>query len=290
MYSMTGYGRAEYKANGVDVLIEIKTVNNRNLDITTKIPRSFIAFDEVIRKCVQEKLKRGRVDLYMSFVDTRDSEVTLCVDNNLAKSYVETAKNLSLTYGIPNDLTATSLMRMADVLKETDAFTDYADLEEPIKNTVLSALDNLNEMRKVEGEKLKKDMLSRVDTIKETVDKISLRAPQVAIAYREKLTERIKEILQDVKFDESRLLTEVAVFTDKSNIDEELTRLNSHIAQFKTICEKESAGKQLDFLIQEFNRESNTICSKANDIEVTSLGLNLKCEIEKIREQVQNIE
>lgn len=290
MYSMTGYGKAEYKADGVDILIEVKTINNRNLDITTKLPRSFIAFDEGIRKCVQSKLKRGRVDLFVSFIDTRDSEVNLTVDNNLAKSYVETAKLLSEKYGVTNDLTATSLMRMPDVLREADAFSDYSDLEEPIKNTVLLALDNLNAMRFAEGEKLKKDMLSRVDVIKETVDKISLRAPIVAKVYREKLTERIKEALENVNYDETRLLTEVALFTDKSNIDEEITRLNSHICQFKEICNKESAGKQLDFLIQEFNRESNTICSKANDIEITSLGLSLKTEIEKIREQVQNVE
>ena len=290
MYSMTGYGRAEGKSNGFEVLVEVKTVNNRNLDIITKIPRAFISFEDALRKRIQAKLKRGRVELFVSYVDTNDSEVGVTVDKNLAKAYTEIAKNLSNDYGVPFDVTASSLMRMPEVIKESGVFGDYSFLAEMVCETLDNALDRLNEMRQIEGEKLKADMLNRVCDIENTVNAIKMRAPLVAVEHRKKLTERINEILGDTTIDESRLLNEVAFFADKSNIDEEITRLTSHIAQFRAICKTETSGKKLDFLIQEFNRESNTICSKANDIEVTSLGLALKSDIEKIREQVQNVE
>ncbi len=290
MYSMTGYGRAEGKKDGFEVLVEVKTVNNRNLDLITKIPRAFISFEDALRKTVSSRLNRGRVELFISYVDTNDSEVNLSLDKNLAKAYTEVAKKLSTDYGVPFDLTASSLMRMPEVIKETDAFGDFSHLSEMVTQTLSTALDNLIEMRRIEGEKLKTDMLNRLCEIEKTVNAIKQRAPLVAVEHRKKLTERIKEILGDTNYDESRLLNEVAFFTDKANIDEELTRLTSHIAQFRSICNGTVSGKKLDFLIQEFNREANTICSKANDIEVTSLGLTLKSDIEKIREQVQNVE
>ena len=287
---MTGYGRAEYTENGLDILVEVKTVNNRNLDINSKIPRAFICFEDAIRNVVKDKLARGRVDLYISFSDKREKEVNFTVDEALAKGYFDASEKLSKLLNIANDYTVSRLMTAPDVIKDDGGFIDYSFLKDVIINLTVTALDNLNIMRQVEGDKLVLDLCSRMETIKSLVDAIKERAPFVAKEYKEKLTERIKDFLQDVKYDEARLLNEVAFFTDKSNIDEELTRLTSHISQFGEIIKVNGAGKKLDFLIQEFNREANTICSKSNDLQVTNLGLSLKNEIEKIREQVQNIE
>jgi uncharacterized protein (TIGR00255 family) len=287
---MTGYGRAEYTENGLDILVEVKTVNNRNLDINSKIPRAFICFEDAIRNVIKDKLSRGRVDLYVSFSDKREKEVNFILDEGLAKGYYDASNKLSALLNIPNDYTVSRLMSAPDVLKDDGGFIDYSDLKDVILYLTNKALDNLNEMRQVEGDKLVADMCARMENIKVIVDGIKERAPFVAKEYKEKLTERIKTFLEDVKYDEARLLNEVAFFTDKSNIDEELTRLSSHISQFGEIIKVTGAGKKLDFLIQEFNREANTICSKSNDLQVTNLGLSLKNEIEKIREQVQNIE
>lgn len=290
MYSMTGYGRAEYKADGINLIVEVKTVNNRNLDINCKTPRSFIMFEDLLRKCVQSKLKRGRVDVFVNFSDTREKPKNLTVDYALAEGYVNASKNLCEKFDIINDYSVSSLMRVSDVIKEENIFDDCSEFEEVLSQTTLNALDVLNSMRKTEGAKLIADMKERMVTVSETVEKISSRAPVVKEEYAQKLKLRIEESLNGVNYDEARLLNEVAFFADKSNIDEEITRLRSHISQFYKLIEKEGAGKQVDFLIQEFNREANTICSKANDIEVTNYGLTLKCEIEKIREQIQNIE
>ena len=290
MKSMTGYGKSEYNKEGLALLVEVKTINNRNLDINLKTPRSFICFEDMIRKCIQQKINRGRVDLFITFIDSRETEIDFALDTGVVKAYYKVGEEIAKTLNIPNDLTVSNLIKMQDVVKQDAMFTDVTEFEEIIKETVDNALDNLNEMRIVEGEKLKEDMLSRLETIKELVAKVETRAPLVAIDYKEKLKERITESLKDVKYDEVRLLNEVAYFTDKANIDEEITRLKSHILQFIEISSLELSGKKLDFLLQEFNRESNTICSKANDIVVTQCGLALKNEIEKIREQVQNVE
>ncbi len=287
---MTGYGRADYKTVGVNLTVEVKTVNNRNLDINCKIPRCFIAFEDLIRKCVQDKLKRGRVDIFVSFSDVREKQRPIVVDYALAESYVRAAKSLSERFGVENDYSVSDLIRTQGIVEEENATEDYSEFETALKETVYAALDKLNEMRKTEGEKLVADIKSRMATIKSIVDEIAKRAPLVKEDYSAKLKERITECLGEVNYDEARLLNEVAFFADKSNIDEEVTRLYSHISQFYKLADTEGAGKQIDFLIQEFNREANTICSKANDITITNCGLNLKCEIEKIREQIQNLE
>ncbi|MBQ9480587.1 MAG: YicC family protein [Clostridia bacterium] len=290
MYSMTGYGKAEYSKEGLDITVEIKSVNNRFLDLNSKYPRSFVGFDDAIRKAVQSKLSRGRVDLFVTFSDNRERAVDLNVDVPLARSYAEAAKLLSGEIeGITNDLTVTSLMRLPDVVSQKNAECDE-DFERIIVEVVLAACDNLNNMRAAEGEKLKAEILSHLAVIEEIVGQIKTRAPQIQAEYRSKLKERIEEILSGTDIDEARLLNEVAFFADKSNIDEEIARLYSHISQFRKICDTENAGRKLDFLIQEFNREANTICSKANDVTLTSCGLELKSEIEKIREQIQNLE
>ncbi len=291
MLSMTGYGKGAYAEGGLELTCEIKTVNNRYLDVSVKAPRIFAAYEDVIRNTVRKKLTRGHADVFISLKDKRERETALYVDFALASSYVAAAKAVKESFpSLPDDLTVTSLLRYPDVLKQEDSQSLDEELKNALDIALNEALDKLNEMRLVEGEKLKEDMLARVRTIEGLVAEISTRAPMIAAEYKNKLTARVKEYLEGAAIDESRLLTEVAVFTDKSNIDEELTRLRSHIEQFRSICKEGIVGRKLDFLVQEFNREANTTCSKSNDVEITRAGLSLKNEIEKIREQVQNLE
>ena len=289
MFSMTGYGRADYSENGINLTVELKTVNNRNFDLNCKTPRAFIALEDVIRKTVNSFVKRGRIDLFVNFSDTREKSSVLEVNLEKAVSYYNASKSIAEKLNLDNDMTVSMIMKSPDVVTD-GAFSDVTELEEIVKETVKKACEKLNEMLLIEGEKLVNDMLSRMDTIESLRSKIIERAPKVAEEYREKLKTRIQEALVDVKYDEARLLNEVAFYTDRVNIDEELTRLGSHINQFRSIIKTEGAGKKLDFLMQEFNREANTICSKSNDIEVTGYALSLKNEIEKVREQVQNLE
>lgn len=289
MYSMTGYGKAEYNQDGIILTVEIKTVNNRNFDFNAKMPRSFVAFEDGIRKTVNQYVKRGRIDLFLNFSDTREKEVNLEVNLEKALAFYNASKLIAEKLNLPNDITVSSIMKSPEVVTD-NSLTDCTEFEELVIDTVKTACENLNAMRKIEGEKLIVDMLSRMETIKALREDVSKRAPFVSIEHKERLKQRIEEALGDVKYDEARLLSEVAFYTDRVNIDEELTRLNSHINQFKDIIKTPLCGKKLDFLMQEFNRETNTICSKSNDIEVTRLGLSLKNEIEKVREQVQNLE
>ena len=291
MLSMTGYGKGEYIEGGLELTVEIKTVNNRYLDVSVKSPRIFAAYEDVIRTTVRKKLTRGHADVFVSLKDKRERPTALSIDLALAKAYISAAQALKAENpDLPDDVTLSSVLRYPDVLKQEDTPALDEELTKALDFALNTALDKLNEMRAVEGQKLKEDMLSRVATIENLVAEISARAPQIAQEYREKLTARVKEYLDGAQIDESRLLTEVAVFTDKSNIDEELTRLKSHIEQFRSIAEEGIVGRKLDFLVQEFNREANTTCSKSNDVTITRAGLALKNEIEKIREQVQNLE
>jgi len=290
MYSMTGFGKAEYK-NGYEITVEIKTVNNRFLDVLPKYPKSFVAYDDLIRKTVQSKITRGRVELFFSFSDTRDCEKTVNVDLPLAKAYYDASVKISDYLGIENDFTVGQIMRSPDVIDfSNDSEDDEQALVTAIKTVLENALDNLNAMRKTEGDKLKNDLLAHVDEVEKLVSKIEQRAPIVAENFRKRIDERVRNILSATQVDEARLLQEVALFADKSCIDEELTRLKSHISQYRKLMELDTPGRKVDFLVQEFNREANTICSKSNDIEVTNDALLLKGEIEKIREQIQNIE
>jgi uncharacterized protein (TIGR00255 family) len=286
---MTGYGKAEYNQGGITLTVEIRTVNNRNFDFNCKMPRSFIAFEDMARKTVAEYVKRGRIDFFVNFSDCREKPVNLDVNLEKALAYYNASQMVSEKIGIKNDMTISSIMKLPEVVTD-NTVSDYTEFEGIFVETVKKACIKLNEMRLVEGEKLVVDMLSRMQTITNLKESIAVRAPLVSLEHKQKLQERIKEALGDVKYDEARLLSEVAFFTDKVNIDEELTRLNSHVNQFKEIIKTASPGKKLDFLMQEFNRETNTICSKSNDLEVTNLALSLKNEIEKVREQVQNLE
>ena len=291
MFSMTGYGKGEYKQGGIELTVEIKTVNNRYLDVSVKSPKIFNAYEEAIRAQVREKLTRGHADLFINFVDKREKAKELYVDVAAAKGYYDAALKLKTLFPLlADDFTLTTLLKSPDVVRQEDVQGADEALLAALHSALGTALENLNVMRRKEGEKLAQDMLSRMDEVERLVGIVKERAPLVSETYRNKLSERMKEVLSGVDFDETRLLTEVAVFADKSNIDEELTRLTSHISQFRSICKEERVGRKLDFLVQEFNRESNTICSKSNDLAVTNAGLALKNEIEKIREQVQNVE
>ncbi len=291
MFSMTGYGKGEYKQGGIELTVEIKTVNNRYLDVSVKCPKIFNAYEEAVRSTVREKLTRGHADIFINYVDKRDRAKELYVDASAAKSYYDAAMRIKGMFpALADDFTVTALLKSPDVVRQEDAAGADEELVSALRSALGAALQNLNAMREKEGEKLAADMLSRMNEIERLVGVIKERAPQVAENYRVKLAERMKEALSGVGYDETRLLTEAAVFVDRANIDEELTRLASHISQFRSICGEDRVGRKLDFLVQEFNRESNTICSKSNDLAVTNAGLALKNEIEKVREQVQNIE
>lgn len=291
MLSMTGYGRGEYKKDGVELCAEIKTVNNRYLDINVKAPKIFAAYEDALRGIVREKLTRGHADIFVSLNDKREKTRELYLDEGTAKAYADAAARIKKLFPeAADDFSVTSILRYPDVIKTEDVSSADEQCFEALKAALEIALDKLNVMRKTEGEKLKADMLSRMDVIEKLVAGVESRAPLVVQGYKEKLETKIKKILEGVEVDEARLLTEAALFADKSNIDEELTRLHSHISQFREICTQELVGRKLDFLVQEFNRETNTICSKSNDLEITRLGLALKNEIEKVREQVQNVE
>lgn len=291
MFSMTGYGKGEYKEGGIELTVEIKTVNNRYLDVSVKSPKSFNAYEEAVRSLVRGSLSRGHADVFIGFNDRREQAGRLTVDENAARAYVQAAQRLKELFpGIADDLTLTALLRGADVIRTEEDAADDEQVFAALTAALSAALEKLNAMRAREGEKLAADMLARMDTIETLVGEIAARAPCVAENYRAKLFERMREVLADAPVDEARLLSEAAVFADKCNIDEELTRLRSHISQFRAVCREERVGRKLDFLVQEFNREANTVCSKSNDLAVTNAALALKNEIEKIREQVQNIE
>ena len=289
---MTGYGKAEYKDELITLSVEIKTVNNRFLDVSYKYPRSFTPLQEGIRSALSKHVSRGKVDVYVNYRKKSDEASSFEFDEALATNYVQVAKFLKKKFpSLKNDFTVSSLMKIQDIICVKQEELNLEEISPILFETVEKASENLNAMRLFEGEKLKADMLARVKEIEETVSKIKTRAPLVASEYLKRLNEKVSSLLQGQSIDEARILQEVAIFADKSNIDEELTRLSSHIEQFRSICESNGeVGKKLDFLVQEFNRESNTVCSKSNDIEVTENALKLKCEIEKIREQIQNIE
>lgn len=290
MLSMTGYGKGTYDKDGVEIVCEIKTVNNRFLDLSFKMPRVFAPLEDTLREIVKGKMTRGHADIFVTYRDKREKQTAFSVDIPLVRAYVQAAETLQKYFPeAENDLTLTALMKLPDALRAEEVAADDT-AGEGVKAALSDALDALNKMREKEGEKIKADMLFRMNEIEKLVDEVKARAPRVAEEYRTKLTARVKEALSCAEIDEGRLLTEVAVFTDKCNIDEEITRLYSHIAQFRAICNEGVVGRKLDFLVQEFNREANTACSKSNDAALTKTGLALKNEIEKVREQVQNAE
>ncbi len=292
MKSMTGYGKATSVRGNRELTIELKSVNHRFLDISTKIPRMFIAHEDIIRRVLSDGVSRGHVDVFLNYKPDEDSGKQVSVDMGLAASYAECASKLSERFlELKNDFTLSNLMRMPDVLSVTQGEEDEQVLREMLEEAMQNAVVKLNEMREIEGNKLRADLLTKIANIESMLGRIKQYAPMVAEQYRAKLTERVTEALSNVQIDESKLANEVCFFADKSCIDEEITRLTSHIAHAREILSGEAAvGRKLDFLVQEFNRETNTICSKSAYLELTNVALQMKNEIEKLREQVQNLE
>lgn len=291
MKSMTGYGKAVLCIDDIEFKIEIKTVNNRYLDINCKMPRLLYALEEDVRKTISAQIKRGRIDVYINFSDNRKKDVNINVNLNLAKGYLNAARTLSGELNISNDLTVKRLFDIPDIVRAEEGDTDTELYRNILLQCLSLALEQLNIMRETEGGTIKKDISQKIALMHSLTNKIEQRAPIMHDENRKKLKQRIVDALENVNYDETRLLNEIAFYVDKYNTDEEILRLKSHLGQFETILSsKDASGRKIDFLIQELNREANTICSKSADTQITNCALELKTEIEKIREQVQNIE
>ena len=294
--SMTGFGRCEISEGDRKVTVEMKSVNHRYLDLGVKIPKKLGFFEPAVRNLVKKELKRGKVDVYISYEDLSESDKSLRYNALLAGRYAEYIRQISAEFGVPDDLTACSLSRYPDVLVMEEAEDDEDELRGLLERAVNGALEEMTRTRAAEGENLKKDLIGKLDELLIQVDFVEKRSPQLIAEYRAKLEEKVKELLADSQIDEGRVAAEVTIFADKVCIDEEIVRLKSHFQHMKSVLEekegagKDGVGRKLDFIAQEMNREANTILSKANDLEISNAGIELKTGIEKIREQIQNVE
>lgn len=292
MKSMTGYGKAIVSSGNRELTVELKSVNHRFLDISTKMSRAFSAHEDLVRSVLSSGIARGHVDVFVNYRLISDSDKVVTVDVTLAKGYVEAARQLREEFPeLRDDFTIASLMRSSDVLSVEQQVNDDELMREMLREGLKRAVENLNVMRETEGNKLRSDLLQKISAVEGLLEKIKAEAPTVAENYREKLRVRVQAALGDVSLDESKLANEVCFFADKVCIDEEITRLTTHIAHAREIlASNEAVGRKMDFLVQELNRETNTICSKSSCIAITNIALEMKNEIEKIREQVQNLE
>ena len=289
--SMTGYGRAREMRNGRDITVEVRSVNNRYLDCTVKMPRAYIFAEDRMKARVQQAISRGKVDVFVTIDASAADEAVVAVNESLARGYYEALTRLKTMFSLPGEVTPEVLAKFPDVLAVTKAEEDVEAIAADICAVLDDALAAYNDMRAVEGEKLAADVAGRVTTIETVVGKVEERSPQTVAAYRQRLEAKMQEVLQSTTIDESRILTEAAIFADKIAVDEETVRLRSHIAQLRAmLASDEPVGRKLDFLIQEVNRECNTIGSKCNDLTIAQDVVNMKAEVEKIREQVQNME
>ena len=289
--SMTGYGRTQEMSNGLNVTLEIKSVNHRYFEFSAKTPRTYGFLDDKIKNFVQSRVARGKIECYVQIESLEEDDVIVSLNASLADGYMKAFKELAERLNIVNDVRVSTFSRYSDIF----SIHKEAANEEKIWNAVLpiieKAVDRFVEMRETEGARLKADILSRADNILENVSYIEKRSPETVKEYNEKLLQRMRNVLEDVHVDEQRLLTEAAIFADKIAVDEETVRLRSHIDQLREFFTSDTAvGRKLDFLVQEINREANTIGSKAQDVEIARKVLDIKAEVEKIREQIQNIE
>ncbi len=289
--SMTGYGRAEDTLNGCTITVELRSVNNRYLDCNVRMPRLYLFAEETIKSRVQNTISRGKVDVFVTLDSTGGEQVQVSVNQPLADGYYAALTQLAERYGLSKDISVSLLSRFPDVLLAEKAEEDVEQRAQDICSVLDRALADFDQMRTREGARLETDVLSRAARIEELVGKVEERSPQTVAEYRAKLEARMNEVLSNTQLDPARILTEAAIFADKVAVDEETVRLRSHIGQLRHMLEQGGAtGRKLDFLIQEFNREANTIGSKCSDIEIARHVVDIKAEIEKIREQVQNIE
>lgn len=289
--SMTGFGRAQETVDGMTVTVELKSVNHRYFEFTAKVPRTYGFLEEKLKSFLNARVSRGKMECYVSIENLEESDMEVVVNPSLAKGYVDALRTLSETFGLKEDYSAISIAKFPDVLTLRKAPADEEKIWNAVQKVTELAVERFVTMRETEGKKLRADILSKADTILEHVAFVESRSPQTVREYHEKLRQRMEELLENTQVDEQRLLTEAAIFADKVAVDEETVRLRSHISQLREFLNAdEPIGRKLDFLVQEMNRESNTIGSKAQDVEIAKRVIAIKAEVEKIREQVQNIE
>jgi len=289
--SMTGYGRAERTLDGRTVTVELRSVNNRYLDCNVRMPRLYLFAEEGFKAQVQKTISRGKVDVFITLEGAGTQALAVSVNRPVADGYYAALRELAELYGLNGDIPISLLSRFPDVLLAEKAEEDADQTAQEISAALTQALLDFDQMRTREGAKLEEDILSRAARIEELVEQVKSRSPETVSEYRARLEERMNEVLANLQLDPARILTEAAIFADKVAVDEETVRLTSHIAQLREMLSQGGAiGRKLDFLIQEFNREANTIGSKCSDIEIAGLVVEMKAEIEKIREQVQNVE
>ncbi len=289
--SMTGFGRAKNQINGFDVTVEIKSVNHRYFEFSLRIPRSYNFLEEKIKNFLSQKISRGKVEVSILIDDLNQNSTVVEINREYADAYIKALADLSKQYKIKNDLKASTLALNSEMFKVRRVAVEDEVIEAAIMPVLEEAVENFISMRSVEGERLLKDVTSRTESILSKVEFVEARSPETVTAYKEKITQKIKEMLSDNTVDEQRVLTEVAIFADRVAVAEETVRLRSHIKQFNSLLlSDEAVGRKLDFIVQEMNREANTIGSKAQDIEIAHTVVDIKSEIEKIREQIQNME
>lgn len=291
LLSMTGYGSAKGSVEGQEITVELKSVNNRYLDCSVRLPRNFLFAEDTVKQAVSAGVSRGKVDVFVSSQASQDSGTVVSVNEDLARGYRDAVARIAETLGLESGLNAFSLARFPDVLTVERRELDKDKAAAALSEITAKAVEEFNAMREREGERLRRDMLGKLETIEGLVSVVEERSPQTVKEYRERLEARLHDILADRSLDEQRVITEAAIFADRTAVDEETVRLRSHIAQFRTMLEEGSPiGRKMDFLVQEFNRESNTIGSKCSDASLAKVVVDLKSEIEKIREQLQNVE
>ncbi len=290
--SMTSFGRAHSDEKGLLCFsVEMKSVNNRYLDLNIRMPKSIISIEEKIRSLISKKISRGKVDVFINYKNHSESGEKIELNLNMAKEYYNAICSIEKELGIENDMTAGRIARLPNVITIVEKEENLDETLRVIIPLINEALESMNDMRCREGEKLKEDIVTKISYINSIVVKIEEIAESVPLNYKKRLEERLKELLNNVELDESRIALEVSILSDKAAVDEEITRLKSHLMQFRdTLESNEPIGRKLDFIIQEMNREANTIASKSVDIEITNYVIEIKNTIEKIREQVQNIE
>jgi len=289
--SMTGFGRGSSEKDGKSFTIEIKSVNHRYFETNIRMPRVLMAFEDKIRKIIGEKVKRGKLDVFVTQGNYDKEDVAAYLNEKLAQSYISCFQTLKVNYNLVGDISVETIARLPEVITLKQKEEDVSETFEQIELALKKALEALLFMRETEGQKLLEDVIKKCDSIKDLVEKVKERAPLVVCEYKGKLTQRLNVLHKEIEFDENRVAMEIAIFADKVGIDEEIVRLNSHIDQMReTLIIDEPIGRKLDFIIQEMNRETNTIASKANDLQILNTVINMKSEIEKIREQIQNIE
>lgn len=289
--SMTGYGREKCENLGYEVSVEIKSVNNRYFDANIRVPKSFGFLEEKVRSYLMTRINRGKIDVFIHIASTEESDFDIKLDKTAAKKYYDAFKELSEYLDIPFDLTTSNLGRFPEVLTASEAEADEERIFNAVFPVLEKAADDIIKMRKTEGKRLEEDVLSRISDLRKTATLIEERLPLSVKDYENRLREKMTETIGSASFDKNRLLTEIAIFSDKVATFEETIRLKSHFDSFTELVKKDSpVGKKLDFIVQEMNREVNTICSKCQDLEISKLGIEAKSQIEAVREQIQNIE